>query len=65
MGVSLAAGLGEVGCDGLALRLKAKPGSALAIGADAKVGDEPPGLPHGHAGVFATRSVGAIIHPKD
>jgi hypothetical protein len=60
----LAAGLGDVGGNGLALRLKAKPGSALAIGADAKVGDEPPRLPRGH-GVFTPRSAGVVTHSKD
>ena len=56
MGVSLAAGLGEVGCDGLALRLKAKPGSALAIGRDPEIADKT-GAGRGHG-----RSLGQVYH---
>ena len=64
----LAAGLGNVGRDGLALRLKAKPGSALAVGRDPEIADKTAaGRGHGRSlgGVyhFGKRSFDRVIHP--
>ncbi len=61
----LAAGLGDVGGDGLALCLKAKPGSSLAIGADAKVRRRTARAAARSCGGLYYPKCGAIIHPKD
>jgi hypothetical protein len=48
--------MGDVRSDGLALRLKAKPGSALAIGRDAEIADKTgAGRDHG-------RTLGRVYH---
>jgi hypothetical protein len=52
----LAAGLGDVGGDGLALRLKAKAGSPLAIGRDPEIADKT-GAGRGHG-----QNLGRVYH---
>lgn len=49
LGQQLAPVLGEVGGDGLALRLQAQAGPALAFGADVEIRHELPRLPSAHA----------------
>jgi hypothetical protein len=65
----LAAGLGDVSGDGLALRLKSKPGSALAIGRDPEIADKTgAGSGHGRslsrAYHFGKRTFDRVIHHR-